>query len=109
MYENRFSRWLSWRVRGGLPDLEFPGVYAIARSPIDLSERAFSWRKEIIYVGMTNAAFGLKGRLKQFDNTIVGKTGHGGADRVRYRFQNYNRLANQLYVAVAPFRSDTVF
>lgn len=108
MYENEFSRWRSWRLRDELSDLKFPGVYVVAYSSPDLSDRAFSWRKEIIYVGMTNAASGLKGRLKQFDNTIVGKTGHGGADKIRYRFQNYRRLAKKLYVAVAPFKCDTV-
>jgi hypothetical protein len=106
MYEKRFSGWQSWRMRNELSAVEFPGVYAVARSYVNLSGRAFSWRKEIIYVGMTNSASGLKSRLKQFDNTIVGKTGHGGADRVRYKFQNYKTLAAKLYVAVVPFRCD---
>ena len=42
----------------------------------------FDWIKEIIYIGMTNSKGGLKNRLQQFDNTIAGKTGHGGAQRV---------------------------
>jgi len=41
---------------------------------------------------MTNSISGLKGRLKQFDNTIIGKAGHGGADRVRFKHQNYEQL-----------------
>lgn len=55
---------------------------------------------------MTNAVSGLKGRLKQFDNTISGKIGHGGADRVRFKYRNYKKLAQNLYVAVAPFKCD---
>ena len=46
--------------------------------------------------------------MKKFDDTIVGKTGHGGAERVRYKFYNYKTLVNKLYVAVAPFRCDAV-
>lgn len=106
MYENKFSHWRLWRQRNELQDLEFPGVYVVARTTLDLSGRPFSWGKEIIYVGVTNAATGLRGRLKQFDNTIIGKTGHGGADRLRYKFKNYKRLVNKLYVAVAPFKCD---
>jgi hypothetical protein len=52
---------------------------------------------------MTNSAGGLRARLKQFDNTIVGKTGHGGADRVRYKHQIYQKLVEELYVSVAAF------
>lgn len=108
MYENKFSHWQPWRLRNDLDDIEYPGVYILARTALNLSGRPFAWRKEIIYVGMTNAVSGLKSRLGQFDNTIIGKTGHGGADRVRYKFQNYNRLVNRLYVAVAPFECDPV-
>jgi hypothetical protein len=108
MYEKKFSVWRPWQAREELGGLRYPGVYAIAYTPRDLSGRKFTWRKEIIYVGMTNAASGLKGRLKQFDNTIVGKTGHGGADRVRYKYRNYSNLVKRLYVAVAPFKCDTI-
>ena len=87
-------------------DVEYPGVYALAYSKQNIAGKPFSWRKEIIYVGMTNSISGLKGRLKQFDNTIVGKTGHGGADRVRYKYRNYDSLTKRLYVAVAPFKCD---
>jgi|SRR3990172_3664390 len=83
------------------------GVYAIAYTPSNLSGRPFSWRREIIYIGMTNSVLGLKGRLKQFDNTIAGNTGHGGADRVRYKYRNYGNLVKRLYVAVVPFQCDT--
>lgn len=92
--------------REDLDNIEFPGVYVILYTGKDIANRPFAWRKEIIYIGMTNAAKGLKGRLKQFDNTIVGKRGHGGADRVRYKHRNYSKLIKHLYVTVASFKAD---
>ncbi len=106
MYENKFSLWRSWLHRHEASGIEYPGVYALAYSVRNIASRRFSWRKEIIYVGMTNAVSGLKGRLKQFDNTISGKTGHGGADRVRFKHRNYGKLVQNLYVAVVPFKCD---
>ena len=55
---------------------------------------------------MTNSKGGLKSRLQQFDNTIYGKTGHGGADRFRYKYQNYQDIVNKLYVSVCTFVCD---
>lgn len=80
-----------------------PGVYAIAISEVDLAGRRFSWLREIVYVGMTNAVAGLRGRLKQFDNTLNGKRGHGGADRFRHDYPKREDLVPRLYVAVATF------
>jgi hypothetical protein len=106
MYEDRFGNWQRWEDRSQLENLSYPGVYAIAICVADLAGASFSWRPEIVYIGMTNAEAGLKGRLQQFDNTIIGKTGHGGADRVRYKHRNYTTLCKRLYVAVAPFACD---
>ena len=97
---------MPWPRRDEASGVEFPGVYALAYSAQNIAGKPFSWRKEIIYVGMTNAVSGLKGRLKQFDNTISGKTGHGGADRVCFKHRNYGRLVQNLYVAVVPFKCD---
>lgn len=105
MIERRFSRWHLWTERGELPTC--PGVYAIARSSESLGGRVFKFRDEIVYFGMTNAVFGLRGRLQQFDNTISGKRlAHGGADRVRHGFSSYARLVSKLYVSVACFHCD---
>ena len=106
MYENKFSPWRSWPRRDEALGVEYPGVYALAYSTRNIAGKPFSWRKEIIYVGMTNAVSGLKGRMKQFDNTITGRTGHGGADRVRFKHRNYGKLVQNLYVAVVPFKCD---
>ncbi len=104
MYEDKFTKWLKWDNRDAPEGIVYPGVYIAAISEQDLSDNKFSWIPEIIYIGMTNSVTGLKGRLKQFDNTIVGKSGHGGADRVLYKHQDYIKLVSKLYVAVSPFK-----
>lgn len=106
MYEGRFSVWRQWHQRNSLAGLASPGVYAIAHTPDAIAASPFTWREDIIYVGMTNSAAGLKGRLKQFDNTIIGKTGHGGADRVRYKHRDYGVLCERLFVATVAFACD---
>lgn len=107
MIEPKFSRWISWKNRQRLTGLEYPGVYAIALSSVDLSDNEYDWVKNIIYFGMTNSRGGLRARLKQFDNTIFGKEGHGGAERVRYEHRNYNDLTEKLYVSVSPVVCNT--
>ncbi len=102
MQERIFSAWKRWFNRNSLEGVKYPGVYCLAISDVELSGQEFKWIKEITYVGMTNSQGGLKSRLKQFDNT----TGHGGADRFRYKHQIYNNLVNQLYVSVCPFYCD---
>lgn len=107
MIERRFSAWYPWNQCREIPQSGCPGVYAIARSHQSLAGKAFAFRENIIYFGMTNAASGLQGRLQQFDNTISGKRlAHGGADRVRHGYARYNRLAPQLYVSIARFACD---
>jgi hypothetical protein len=86
--------------------MSYPGIYVIAHTRARLAGKAFAWRPDIIYIGMTNSIGGLRSRLQQFDNTIAGKTGHGGADRVRYKFRKYEPLCQRLHVAVAVFDCD---
>lgn len=104
MYEEQFTRWVAWNDRDTLDGIKYPGIYAAAITNQNISGHTFSWMPEIIYIGMTNAVSGLKGRLKQFDNTVIGKTGHGGADRVLYKHQDYEELKSNLYVSVRPFQ-----
>jgi len=106
MCEECFSKWSKWEERNKAPDIRNPGIYAIAISEKDIAGDHFQWIHEVVYIGMTNSIAGLKGRLKQFDNTIIGKRGHGGADRVRYKHQDYKKLVNKLFVAIAPFNCD---
>jgi hypothetical protein len=49
---------------------------------------------------MTISKSGLESRLQQFDNTINGKEGHGGAVRVRFKHQDYNMLVSKLFVSI---------
>ena len=104
--EKYFSPWFRWNDRGQYSGIKFPGIYVVAISKDDISETKFSIRKEIIYVGMSNAVKGLEGRLKNFDNTIQyldKPSQHGGADRVRYKHQNYKALVKKLYVSLRHF------
>ena len=104
MFEEKFTNWLSWHERNDATGTKYPGVYMIAISEKKIMEEGFSWTPDIIYIGMTNSISGLKGRLKQFDNTIIGKGGHGGADRVRYKHQDYDELTDRLFVSVSSFK-----
>jgi len=106
MYENKFKQWKRWGDRNSLYEIKSPGVYCLAISSDDLDGHKFSWLPSIAYIGMTNSRAGLKGRLKQFDNTIIGKSGHGGADRFRYKHEIYSELVNNLYLSISPFRCD---
>lgn len=106
MIDKDFSRWIKWEDRNSLKGIKYPGVYCIAISDIDLSEQDFTWIPRITYVGMTNSIAGLKGRLKQFDNTIIGKTGHGGAERFRFKYKSYPDLVSKLYVSICSFKCD---
>lgn len=96
-----FCPWYRWSERGAYPGIKYPGVYAIAISPGDISGQTFTFRPEIVYVGMTNSQWGLNGRLWQFDNTIALRHNeHGGADRILYKHQHYATLSRDLYVAM---------
>lgn len=102
----QFSKWMRWENRSDLENLKFPGIYCIAISSNKLDGKNFEWIPEINYIGMTNSIKGLEGRLYQFHQTIIGKTGHGGAERFRNKYRNYNEFVNNLYVAVRYFKCD---
>ena len=100
---DKFTNWYKWEQRSSIGMNRVPGVYAIAISEEDISGQRYEFTSSIKYFGMTNSRSGLSGRLTQFDNTIKGKSGHGGADRFRYKHPDYARLTSQLFVSVAPF------
>ena len=79
-----------------------PGVYALALPVSDIGGENFDWIADIIYFGMTNSVGGLAARLKQFDNTIHRKEGHGGGCRVRYKHRDYDELTKKLFVSISP-------
>lgn len=101
-----FSSWHKWVKRNELKDIKYPGVYVLVYSEKDISNLPFDWIPNIVYIGMTNSIGGLKSRLQQFENTIKGKKGHGGAHRFRFKHKDYNELVNRLYVSVKSFKCD---
>lgn len=101
---NQFSHWVKWDDRSTLEGCKFPGIYALVISSQNISGEPFSFRKDIVYFGMTNSVGGLRSRLNQFDRTIKGGTGHGGAMRVRFKHvkhSNHATLMRKLFVAVS--------
>ena len=102
-----WSKWVGWKDRENLDGISYSGVYAIAIAEQVIAGKDFDFEKEIAYFGMTNSKGGLKNRLQQFDNTIQGKEGHGGAKRFRKKYPDYHKLIEVLYVAVKPFKCDT--
>lgn len=98
-----FSEWTKWDNRGQLRGLSFPGVYILAITNHDIQGSDFDWLKEIVYVGMTNSKKGLKGRLNQFDRTIRGYSGHGGAKRFIYDHSDYEKLKSNLFISAKYF------
>ncbi len=99
-----FASWRPWHERDNNVDIHYPGIYALAISKESLAGQSFSFLREIVYFGMTNAVSGLRGRLKQFDNTIQGGGGHGGAERFCHDFPKSNQLEHILYVSVMPIK-----
>jgi hypothetical protein len=106
MMNSGFSNWAKWGDRNGLEGIKLPGVYVIALCDENVSGNSFEWNKSIIYVGMTRSKGGLKSRLQQFENTIAGRQGHGGAHRVRHKYPDYETMVPRLYVSVIPVRCD---
>jgi len=102
-----FSAWRRWIDRRMLPGLACPGVYVLCVSDVPIADKPFGWRREIIYVGMTNSVGGLASRLRQFDDTIARRrTSHGGAERVRFKYRNYAHMIKKLFVSVCPIACD---
>lgn len=100
MTKVNFSQWVRWSDRDKIEGIKSPGVYALAVINKDISEKQFDYIKEIKYFGITKSGGGLRQRLKQFDNTIIGKEGHGGGERFRYQYRDYKKLIKKLYVSV---------
>lgn len=100
MDEYPITKWHKWDWRNDIPALNFPGIYIVAKSDIDIADQSFAWLPEIIYIGMSNSKGGIKSRLAQFDKTLRGSICHGGADRVLHKYRDYNDLKETLYVSV---------
>ena len=94
MVERKFSVWTRWKDRNAINGIKFPGIYCIAISETDLFEKRFEWISKISYIGMTNSKAGLKGRLKQFDNTIIGKRGKkkNTSNKLKHKATKVNKM-----------------
>ena len=64
-----------------------PGVYVIAYSKNITQDQEIEL-DDVFYVGMSNAAKGVKGRLKQFVDAIQGEGMHSGGQRFRKDYAN---------------------
>ena len=107
MDNHYFSKWLRFNDRNEFNKIgwEFPGVYAIAYTEENLSNKKYNLIKDIVYFGMTNSIAGLKGRLDQFSNTIYEKrTQHGGAERFCHNLSKEDKnWKDKLYVSIMIF------
>ena len=97
-----FSPWYRWSERGNYPGIKYSGVYVVAISADAIAGTAFSFRPDVVYVGMTNeSSWGLDGRLWEFDSTIsLRRCQQGGADRVVFKHRSYEAVCKQLFVAL---------
>ncbi len=104
---SNFSEWKPWKKRFSFGEkLKFPGVYSLAISSQNLTNKPFSLLRKIQYFGMTNSHGGLHARLRQFNNTIEGRRGHGGAARFLYKYKNKNSWIDDLYVSINYLKCD---
>jgi hypothetical protein len=97
------TKWYKWGKRNEIVNKNQPAIYYIAYSETDISNRDFSLLKEIVYIGMTVSIGGLKSRLDQFEATMKGKTGHGGAARVLFKHKSYDTFFRKAYVSAKIF------
>jgi hypothetical protein len=99
------TNWVEWENRNSIADKDQPAIYYIAFSDTRLTGTAFSFIKEIVYIGMTISRSGLKGRLDQFESAMRGRNGvHGGAERVRFKHPDADIFFARAYVSVCIFR-----
>jgi len=91
--EPNFSKWRKWEDRNE-SDLQKPGIYMLAITEEDLEDTNVKF-KDVIYIGMTKAIKGIKGRLGQFNNSINGIPQHSFGNRIydklKYPYENWEK------------------
>jgi hypothetical protein len=101
---NKNTKWVSWGKRNTIPKRNQPAIYYIAYVDQNIEGQDFTYREEIIYIGMTISKSGLKGRLDQFEKAMFGSEGvHGGAERVRFKHNNAESFFENTYVSACIF------
>ena len=99
------TKWHMWSDRNKIANKNQPAVYFIAYSEENISDKDFSFIKEIIYIGMSISNNGLKGRLDQFEDAMKGKDGvHGGAERVRLKYKNSEEFFKKAYFSAMIYK-----
>jgi hypothetical protein len=107
------ARWAHLHKEGSLAraDLKFPGVYLLAYSATPNIEGSIIKAKDVLYVGMSNAAGGVRQRLKQFRAGIEKNGLHSGAMRFYREYgggKPFLRVKShkQLYFAALTFECE---
>lgn len=103
-----FSKWTQWNKRETLQDINFPGVYLLAKFSTVPTGRANPPHKNIIYIGETCKRT-LKKRWKEVNssafqsknNPFPSKGSHSGGRKYR---DKYNDTGKNLYVAAFPIK-----
>lgn len=94
----KFSDWCAWGDRNNLNNIEYPGVYILAKFKSSSSKKVNLKDKNIIYIGETCSS--LKKRLRQFNRSaFIGCRGHSGG--ISYN-KKFNDTGDDLYVAIFP-------
>lgn len=104
------SRWADLHEDKSLAraELKFPGVYLLAYSAAPKIADSLVKAKDVFYVGMSNAAGGVRQRLKQFKAGIENNGLHSGAMRFYREFGGGEPFAGaksgkRLYFAALTF------
>jgi len=98
------TKWVSWKNRNSIPHRNQPAIYFIAYVDQNIEGQDFTYREEIIYIGMTISKSGLKGRLDQFEKAMYGSEKvHGGAERVRFKYSNAKSFFDNAFVSACIF------
>lgn len=97
--ELKFSPWYRWENREEYPLANCAGVYLIAISKKDLEGVVPSFA-DVVYIGITVAKKGLKGRWGQLDKCVRGLKGYHSGGKTIYKDKgNYEMWAERLYVS----------
>lgn len=96
----RFSGWVRWNERESIKNIDYQGIYLLAKFRNAPKGPARALDQNVIYFGETSRK--LRERWREFNNTAFkGKFGHSGGRSYReiYRDQGTN-----LFIAAFPFK-----
>ncbi len=92
-----FSPWMRWDDRKDYEHVNSPGVYIMAHLKRVPSGPANPLSSRVIYIGETGRSFRV--RWSQFENSALGRRGHGGGDTYHVKFR---KPREDIYVAALP-------